>query len=89
VASDIVERQLPRKESNVASSASSEETPKNFDRPEDDLRGHLIRMNRSWWLGLERHFKSQGLSVAAGIRQVLYRYMRDNGIRPIYSDDEE
>lgn len=82
VARDVVERELPKKQNDVFSSARS-------DGPEEKLTGHMLRLKRSWWRGLERHFKLQGLSVAAGIRQVLSRYMRDNKIEPILPEEEE
>ena len=52
------------------------------------MKPHIVRMRDSEWRALKMYFKPQGLSVAAGIRQVLFRYMRDNGIKPIYSDEE-
>lgn len=88
VAKDVRDRELPKKQIPLPFVAGSASSPEASDNGEEKMSPHIVRMKNSDWLGLKMHFKPQGLSVAAGIRQVLFRYMRDNGIKPISWDDE-
>ncbi len=45
------------------------------------MKLHQIRMLDQHWTILAAHFKGQGISTSAGIRQVLLRYMQDQRIR--------
>ena len=45
------------------------------------MKLHQVRMLDQHWNILSAHFKAQGLSTSAGIRQVLLKYMNEAGIR--------
>jgi|APSaa5957512622_1039677.scaffolds.fasta_scaffold116377_2 hypothetical protein len=49
--------------------------------PEGRMTPHMIRMPDDIWNQLSAHFKSRGLNASAGIRQVLFEYLREEGIR--------
>ena len=42
---------------------------------------HNFRMRESDYRALEEHFRSLDLSIGAGLRMVLRRYMNENGVR--------
>ena len=41
------------------------------------MKLHQIRMSDFLWQVLSQHFETQGLSTAAGIRQVLTEYVKE------------
>lgn len=49
-------------------------------RARGPLEPHHIKLYRDDWRALQEHFQDQGVSTAAGIRQILWGYMRDKGI---------
>lgn len=44
------------------------------------LEPHHIKMYRDDWAILQEYFKDQGVSTAAGIRQILWQFMREKGL---------
>ena len=51
------------------------------DIPLEPMKPRLIRMHDRTWNALRAHFRAQGLTVSAGIRQVLHAWMGEEGIR--------
>ena len=48
--------------------------------PEGDKYAFSIPFPRNHKEILERHFKQNGLTFSAGVRQILYKYMRENEV---------
>ena len=45
------------------------------------LVDHHVLIHDDDWETLRLHFEEEGVSISSGIRQVLRRYLRDQGLR--------
>lgn len=47
---------------------------------DNTLKRYDVRFNPDDWQALKMHFESQGLTISAGLRMIVKRYMKDEGI---------
>lgn len=70
----------PKRSERVKQAVSDDMTGRMLRRKMEKMTQHNFRMPESDYRALEDHFRDIGLSVGAGIRMVLRKYMQNERI---------
>ena len=72
---------MAHRKSDATKAAVRADMNKREIRKRENMTQHNFRMTESDYRKLEEHFEDLGLSISAGLRMVLKKYMQDEGIR--------
>ena len=81
---DLISQMIPRTTHERPTDKPQEAHERPTNNPQRGaMEKYHIRMMPADWEALKQHFEADGLTISAGIRSVLKRYMRDEGIHHI------
>jgi hypothetical protein len=78
---DLISQMIPQTTHEDTTDAPQKGHSVPTDAPQrGPMKKYHIRMEPKDWEALQRHFEADGLTVSAGIRMVIKKYMRDESM---------